>query len=180
MHPATAGGYVDFSRFGALRERAAVDQAGALEAVSEEFEALFVDLMLKAARAAEMEGGLFDSQALGTYREMLDQQLALSMAAENDLGVGRLLAAQFADFVSSDADAAAAADAQAEAMQLLRLPPVPGPAERAAANRASAVGAAFGDAAAQPYRPRAGAADKDGFVSALAPHAETAAAALGR
>lgn len=182
MQAATAGGYVDFSRFSALRQRAVDDGAGALSKVAEEFEALFVDLMLKAAREAEMEGGLFDSNELGTYREMLDQQLAMSLAEQNDLGIGRLMAEQFAGLVEH-ADAGAALARHTElvptASAALRLPLVPGDAERAAATHAATLEAAFGDAAVFPTGAAGTASHKDAFVAALAPHAQAAASTLG-
>ncbi len=94
MQPSTAGGYVDFSRFGALRQQASTDQRAAMETVADEFEALFVDLMLKAAREAEVEGGLFDSGAMSTYREMFDHQIAMTLAHNHDLGIGRAMTRQ--------------------------------------------------------------------------------------
>lgn len=96
MQGTLPGGYVDFSRFAALRAeaRSATSNAAALEQVADEFEALFVDLMLKAARDAEMDGGLFESSELDTYREMLDQQIAIAIARNQDLGIGRALSRQ--------------------------------------------------------------------------------------
>lgn len=95
MQTTSAGGYVDFSRFGALRQEATSDERAALAKVADEFEALFVDLMLKAARDAEIKGGLFDSQAMSTYREMFDHQIAMTLAHNHDLGIGRAMARQF-------------------------------------------------------------------------------------
>jgi peptidoglycan hydrolase FlgJ len=101
MQPTPPGGTIDFSRFSDLRARARVDGAGTLPKVADEFEALFVDLMLKAARDAQMEGGLFDSSALDTYREMLDHQIAITMARNHDLGIGGAMVRQFDEFTDA-------------------------------------------------------------------------------
>jgi len=104
MQASTAGGYVDFSRFGAMRSQAQTDAPGAMAAIADEFEALFVDLMLKAARKAEIEGGLFDSNALSTYREMFNHQIAITMAKDNDLGIGRMMIQQFGGMLGAESD----------------------------------------------------------------------------
>ena len=84
-----------------------MDEAAALAEVGDEFEALFIDLMLKAARDAEMDGGLFDSSELSTYREMLDQQIALTMARNHDLGIAEIMKRQFREsFAPAVADGA--------------------------------------------------------------------------
>ena len=98
------GGYVDFSRFAALRAHAHADQGAALAEIGDEFEALFIDLMLKSAREAEMDGGLFESNELSTYREMFDQQIAITMARNHDLGIAEIMKRQLRDFVTPAAN----------------------------------------------------------------------------
>lgn len=85
--PAPLSAATDFARFGTLRAEAARDPEGAYARVAREFEALFYQMMLKAAREAMPEGGLFDSNALRFYREMFDSQVALAMA-EQGAGLG--------------------------------------------------------------------------------------------
>ena len=70
----------DISRFSALRTDARRDADAAFAKVAQEFEALFIQMMLKAARDATPEGGLFDSNELKLYQEMMDSQVALEMA----------------------------------------------------------------------------------------------------
>jgi flagellar protein FlgJ len=168
MNNVTAGGYVDFARFGALRERAHADGAAALAQIADEFEALFIDLMLAAAREADLGDGLFDSSALDTYREMLDQQLALTMARSQDLGIGAAIRRQFGEFVAGEGDAAAPAGAAPSRPRSVEAPFISGlvphwprsaPAPDGAASRAPV--------------------DKRDFVASLMPHARAAAAALG-
>lgn len=66
----------------------------ALKQVAREFESIFVNLMLKNMRSANevfSEGGLFDSQQTKFYRDMYDQQLALSMSHGNGVGIAETL-----------------------------------------------------------------------------------------
>ena len=101
MESNLAGGYIDFARFYALRDTAAHDKQQALDGVAEEFEALFVDLMLKAARDAQIDSDLFGSQALSTYQEMFDQQIAKAIARDTDFGIGAAMAQQFGEQIDS-------------------------------------------------------------------------------
>ena len=55
-------------------------QAG-LEAAARQFEALFLNMMLKSMREATPKDSLMDSEQSRLYISMLDQQLSQSMAA---------------------------------------------------------------------------------------------------
>ena len=92
----SAGGYVDFSRFSTMRSRAHRDGDGTMQQVADEFEAMFAELMLKAAREADNGDGMFDSSELDTYHELLDSQLAQSLAKNQDFGFSTMLTQQFA------------------------------------------------------------------------------------
>lgn len=60
------------------------DKAG-LEAAAKQFEALFMNMMLKSMREATSQDGLMDSDQSRLYTSMLDQQLSQSMASR---GIG--------------------------------------------------------------------------------------------
>lgn len=92
----SAGGYVDFARFGTMRARAHRDSDGTMAQVADEFEAMFAELMLKAAREADHGDGLFESSELNTYHELFDSQLAQSLAKSQDFGFSKMLTQQFA------------------------------------------------------------------------------------
>lgn len=92
----SAGGYVDFTRFSSMRSRAHRDGDGAMQQVADEFEAMFAELMLKAARESDMGEGMFNSSELDTYHELLDGQLAQALAKSQDFGFGKMLSQQFA------------------------------------------------------------------------------------
>ena len=86
--------YTDFQRFSALRGEAGKDPKAALATVAKEFEALFIQMMLKSARDAMPADGELSSHEEQFYREMFDNQIALQMADEGRLGFKAMLARQ--------------------------------------------------------------------------------------
>jgi flagellar protein FlgJ len=76
-----------------------------LEAAGDRFEAIFTGMMLKSMRQAKLADDLFDSKALDTFREMQDQKIAQTMAANAPLGIGKAMV----DFLAR-ADASLQAD----------------------------------------------------------------------
>lgn len=78
-----------------------------LDAAAAKFEALFINTMLKSARAAKLGDGLFDSEALNQFRDMQDAKLSETMAVHTPMGIGKALAAFLAqnqpDLKGSDA-----------------------------------------------------------------------------
>ncbi|MCC7120255.1 MAG: flagellar assembly peptidoglycan hydrolase FlgJ [Gammaproteobacteria bacterium] len=86
----------DLARFGALRADAKRDPDAAMGEVAREFEALFVQMMLKAARDATPATGMFDSHEMRFYQEMFDSQVALSMAEQGGVGFEQMLRKQLA------------------------------------------------------------------------------------
>ncbi len=68
-----------------LRLQARKDPDQALKEVAQQFEAIFVQMMLKSMREATPKNGIFDSQQSQFYTQMLDQQLVQDMSAK---GIG--------------------------------------------------------------------------------------------
>ena len=68
-----------------LRVQARQSPDQALKAAAQQFESVFLNMMLKSMREATPQDGMFDSEQTRMFTGMLDQQLAQSMA---DRGVG--------------------------------------------------------------------------------------------
>ena len=86
----TTGISLDTSR---LTSRANLKKAG------EQFEAVFVNMMLKSMRATKLggdDGGLFDTKNSETFRDMQDQKVSESMATHQPIGIGKAMT----DFLS--------------------------------------------------------------------------------
>jgi flagellar protein FlgJ len=64
-----------------LRRAATADPAKAVKQVATQFEALFMQMVLKSMREATPKSGMLDSNEQQTYTSMLDEQLAQKIAA---------------------------------------------------------------------------------------------------
>lgn len=88
--------YTDFQEVAALRREAGKNAPAALEKAAKQFEAMFMQMMLKSMRdAGAEEGGLFDNEQTRLYQDMYDKQLSLSLSeAGNGIGLAKLLVQQ--------------------------------------------------------------------------------------
>src|SRR5512134_3675214 len=68
-----------------LRAQARQSPDQALKAAAQQFEAVFLNMMLKSMREATPQDGMFDNEQTKMFTGMLDQQLAQNMASR---GVG--------------------------------------------------------------------------------------------
>ncbi|UUL82282.1 rod-binding protein [Sphingomonas qomolangmaensis] len=84
---------------GRLATRDNLDKAG------QQFESLFVGMMLKSMRSANLGESLFESNALDQFRDMQDQQTAKAMAAHAPLGIGKAMTDFLAKSVPAEAGA---------------------------------------------------------------------------
>jgi len=89
--PASASVYTDFNGLAKLRAAAGQQSPGALRETARQFEALFVQSMLKAMREASPGDGLFDSDQSQFYRDIYDRQLALEMVKGRGIGIADML-----------------------------------------------------------------------------------------
>ena len=67
-----------------------------LAAAAKQFEAIFIRQMLSAARQTDFGGGLFDSEALGTFRQMQDERFAEIASHTGAFGIAKQIEAQLA------------------------------------------------------------------------------------
>lgn len=84
----------DFSQYGVLRQGAEQNDPAVLREVAGQFEALFVQSLLKNMRAGELAEPLFGSDQQDMYQEMMDQQLSLSMSRGRGIGLAEMLVRQ--------------------------------------------------------------------------------------
>ncbi len=84
-----SGFYFDPQTLAGLRQHD--DQRQTLERVAQQFEALFVHMLLKQMREASFGGGLFDSSQSTFYRDMFDAQMAQHVGGQTGLGIAQLL-----------------------------------------------------------------------------------------
>ena len=153
--------YHDFSALAGLRLEARRDGVDAIGEVAGQFEALFVQMMVKAMRDATPRSGLFGSHQMQAYEQMYDQQLSLELSRQGGIGLAEVIERQFA--APSAAPGADVSD------PLRPLPP-----RMAALPEAVTV-----PAAATSARPDWSADSPEANLDTLAPHADRAARQLG-
>jgi flagellar protein FlgJ len=90
------------------------NQREQLSAAAKQFEAIFVRQMLSAARKTDLGGekGLFDSEAMGTFRQMQDDRFAEIASQNGSLGMAKMIEAQLTRMLpaASPADAGGKTD----------------------------------------------------------------------
>ncbi len=85
----------DFTQYTGMRAAAERSDPAVLREVAGQFEALFVQQMLKNMRDASLGDPLFgNSEQHDMYQEMMDQQLALEMSSGRGIGLADLLVRQ--------------------------------------------------------------------------------------
>ena len=86
--------YTDFKGLAELRGRAGDNSEETLREVAGQFEALFIQMMLKSMRDASLGEGMMDGEHTKTYQSMYDQQLAIDMGKQQGLGLAEMMVQQ--------------------------------------------------------------------------------------
>lgn len=89
----TAKSYMDFSGLGELRGKAAQNQDKALKETAQQFEGMFIQMMMKSMR--EANNGFKDeeneSSARETFEGMFDKEVSVQLAKKNSMGLADML-----------------------------------------------------------------------------------------
>ena len=86
--------YTDFSSLTTLRKDAHADPQANLRKVAQQFESLYIKMMLKSMREASSGDPMFDSNDSKVYRDMYDNQLAIQMSEHGGIGLADMLVRQ--------------------------------------------------------------------------------------
>lgn len=146
---------LDANALTALRQQAREAPDKALSKAAGQFEALFLQMVLKQMRESLPKDGLLDSDSMRTYTSMFDQQVAQQLSGRG-IGLKEAIERQLGKRLAADAPKAAASAAP-------RTTPLP--AHDAPRPRSDVV---------STIAPKVQA-----FVDSIRPHAEAAAKALG-
>ena len=169
---------LDARNLASLKQQAKAAPGESLRAVAGQFEALFMQMLLKSMREALPQDGPFASETTKTYTAMFDQQMAQQLAKKG-VGIADLLVRQLTPSTAGGT-AAAAGEARASAAGAgegagaafagtlqSRIASRTGTATSAPASTATPA-----TAASLPERAR-------DFLERMRPHAEAAAQAAG-
>ncbi len=90
----TSTSALDFAQIAQLKSNAKADESGSVKEVAQQFESIFINMMLQSMRKATERSGLMDSDAAQTYESMFDQELALHLSEQGGFGVAEALERQ--------------------------------------------------------------------------------------
>ena len=100
-----SGAYTDLNRLNQLKVGKDRDSEGNLRKVAQEFESLFLNEMMKAMRSANQvfaEGNFTNSKDTQFYEGMHDQQLAVTLAKNQGMGLADVLVRQMSKMKQAD------------------------------------------------------------------------------
>ncbi len=160
-----------------VRRLAKNNDPAAVKAVAQQFEGMFLNILLKSMRATVPQDGMFDNQQTQMYTSLLDEQLADKIAAHRGLGLAKVLEQQL--MRQQFGSTAAGQTGQAGASLPLQ-PPTAGYALQRL-QQAYPVHVPAQDFAVPTEKSAASPAggSPDGFVNRLWPHALEAGKQLG-
>ena len=92
--PANGSLAIDTQALGQLRMQAKQTPDQALKAAAQQFESVFLNMMLKSMRDATPQDGATDSEQTRMFTGMMDQQLAQSMSSGRGIGLADMLVKQ--------------------------------------------------------------------------------------
>ena len=154
--------YTDLQGLSRLRNLTRQDSARALDEVARQFEALFLQMVLKGGRDSSFGDPLFGGQQMDFYRDMHDQQLSVELARGGGMGIARMLVEQLGGSSETAGQPASAGQFPVpERLALRAVAPAPASPE-----------------AIQPQEPATFDSPQE-FVQRLWPDASRAAAELG-
>ena len=86
----SAGGK-DFQRVNSASENGISEE---LKAVADQFEAIFLEMLLKQARESKLSDSLFENSADDNFVQLFDQELAKSSSEKVDIGIAQAIVNQ--------------------------------------------------------------------------------------
>ena len=91
---ATARSYLDFQGLASLRGDAARNPDQAARATAEQFEAHFIQQMMKAMRESVEKSDLVDNDHMEMYQDLMDKEVSMQMVRRGGLGLADMLEKQ--------------------------------------------------------------------------------------
>ena len=72
-----------------------IDRRASLEEVAEQFEAIFVNELMKSSRAAKLSDDILSNSGTQPFLEMMDREFSQIISKRNSLGIAEALVQQF-------------------------------------------------------------------------------------
>ena len=72
-----------------------IDRRASLEEVAQQFEAIFVNELMKTSRAAKLSEDILSNSGTQPFLDMMDQEFSQTISKRNSLGIAEALVQQF-------------------------------------------------------------------------------------
>lgn len=163
-----------------LRARIQKDPKGGLKAAAQQFEGMFLQMVMKSMRDATPADGMMNSDATRFYTGILDQQMAQQLGASGQVGFARLIEAQLGRMMGPVDNAALPEAAAVAALRAFsREPVLPAGAVQGAERNVGSVPSAAEAAPTLPVSPGPVSQGARDFVNRVWPHAVDASRDTG-
>lgn len=83
--------YLDFDGLGQLKGQARQDAKSAIKQTAQQFEALFLQMMMKSMRESIVKSELSESNTMETFEGMFDKEVSVQLAKKNSMGLADML-----------------------------------------------------------------------------------------
>jgi Rod binding domain-containing protein len=92
---AAPSSYLDFDGLGQLKGQARTDAKSAIRETAQQFEALFLQMMMKSMRESIVKSELSESSTMETFEGMFDKEVSVQLAKKNSVGLADMLVKNF-------------------------------------------------------------------------------------
>ena len=72
-----------------------IDRRASLEEVAQQFEAIFVNELMKSSRAAKLSDDILSNSGTKPFLDMMDKEFSQTISKRNSLGIAEALVQQF-------------------------------------------------------------------------------------
>jgi Rod binding domain-containing protein len=91
VNNASARSYLDFEGLGQLKGQARKDGKAALRETAQQFEGMFLQMMMKSMRESTVKSDLVESSGAESFEAMFDKEVSVQLAKRNMMGVADML-----------------------------------------------------------------------------------------
>jgi len=91
VNPPSTHSYLDFNGLSELRGQARKDAKSAMRETAQQFEALFLQMMMKSMRESIVKSELSESNTMETFEGMFDKEVSVQLAKKNSMGLADML-----------------------------------------------------------------------------------------
>ena len=91
LNNSTTSSYLDFDGLGQLKGQARQNAKSAIKETAQQFEALFLQMMMKSMRESIVKSELSESNTMETFEGMFDKEVSVQLAKKNSMGLADML-----------------------------------------------------------------------------------------